>query len=132
MPRPAHAAAFARVALLVIVALLPLAAGGALARERTPLPGEIDVRALPPEARDVLALIRAGGPFRHERDGVVFGNRERSLPHRPRGFYHEYTVRTPGLRTRGARRIVCGGSRQAPEVCYYTDDHYATFKRIRE
>jgi ribonuclease T1 len=116
----------------VIVALLPLAAGGALARERPPVPGEIDARVLPPEARDVLALVRAGGPFRYERDGVVFGNRERSLPRRPRGFYHEYTVPTPGLRTRGARRIVCGGSRQAPEVCYYTDDHYATFKRIRE
>ncbi len=132
MPRLARAAAFARVTLLGSVALLPFAADGALARERPSLPVEIDVRALPPEARDVLGQIRAGGPFRYERDGVVFGNRERSLPRRPRGFYHEYTVRTPGLRTRGARRIVCGGSRQAPEVCYYTDDHYATFKRIRE
>ncbi|HWD16916.1 MAG TPA: ribonuclease domain-containing protein, partial [Casimicrobiaceae bacterium] len=100
--------------------------------ERYVEPNEIDVRTLPREAREVLTLIHSGGPFRYERDGVVFGNRERSLPRRPRGYYHEYTVHTPGLRTRGARRIVCGGSRQAPEVCYYTDDHYATFKRIRE
>ncbi|HEY3460304.1 MAG TPA: ribonuclease [Casimicrobiaceae bacterium] len=120
------------VALVVIVALLPFIAGVASARERSIGHDEIDLRALPREAREVLMLIHAGGPFRYERDGVVFGNRERSLPSRPRGYYHEYTVRTPGLRTRGARRIVCGGSRRAPEVCYYTDDHYATFKRIRE
>ena len=80
----------------------------------------------------MLALIHAGGPFRYERDGVTFGNRERSLPSRKRGYYHEYTIATPGVRTRGARRIVCGGPRTAPEVCYYSDDHYATFRRIRE
>ena len=80
----------------------------------------------------MLLRIRAGGPFQFDRDGVVFGNRERSLPLRPRGYYHEYTVRTPGERTRGARRIVCGGPRASPEVCYYTDDHYQTFRRIRE
>ena len=67
-----------------------------------------------------------------ERDGVTFGNRERSLPPRRRGYYHEYTVATPGERTRGARRIVCGGPRRTPEVCYYSDDHYASFRRIRE
>ena len=87
---------------------------------------------MPREARDMLVLIRAGGPFRFERDGVTFGNRERLLPARQRGYYHEYTVGTPGAHNRGARRIVCGGPRRAPEVCYYTDDHYASFRRIRE
>jgi ribonuclease T1 len=125
-------AAFAYAALVVLFASLQLAVGDVAAREREAQRDEIDARALPREARDVLALIRAGGPFRYERDGVVFGNRERSLPRRPPGYYHEYTVRTPGERTRGARRIVCGGAREAPEVCYYTSDHYATFRRIRE
>ena len=87
---------------------------------------------MPPQARDTLARIHAGGPFRFERDGITFGNRERSLPAHKRGYYHEYTVVTPGLRTRGARRIICGGSRTTPDVCYYTDDHYRTFRRIRE
>jgi ribonuclease T1 len=123
--------AWARIALLIAVAFFEIAASSVVARERN---GERDigVRDLPREAREVLALIHAGGPFRFERDGVVFGNRERSLPRRPRGYYHEYTVRTPGERTRGARRIVCGGPRESPEVCYYTDDHYQTFRRIRE
>jgi ribonuclease T1 len=93
---------------------------------------EIAAARLPREARDTLARIRDGGPFPYERDGVAFGNRERSLPPHKRGYYHEYTVVTPGVRTRGARRIVCGGPRKAPEVCYYTDDHYASFRRIRE
>ncbi len=93
---------------------------------------EITLRELPQQGRDVLVLIRAGGPFHHERDGVVFGNRERILPAKPRGHYHEYTVRTPGERSRGARRIVCGGPRAAPEVCYYSADHYQSFARIRE
>ena len=93
---------------------------------------EVTAAALPREARDVLARIRAGGPFARERDGVAFGNRERMLPPSKRGFYREYTVATPGARNRGARRIVCGGPRTAPEVCYYTDDHYASFRRIRE
>ena len=79
-----------------------------------------------------LARVRAGGPFRFERDGVAFGNRERLLPQRKSGFYREYTVVTPDAGNRGARRIVCGGPRRSPEVCYYTDDHYASFRRIRE
>ena len=78
-----------------------------------------------------MALIYQGGPFRHDKDGVVFGNRERILPAHPRGYYREYTVRTPGERSRGARRIVCGGPRPvAPDACYYTDDHYASFRKI--
>jgi ribonuclease T1 len=123
-----------RAFVLALVRLLvgaSLLTSNALAREPVDV-GEIRVERLPHEAREVLAQIRAGGPFRFERDGVTFGNRERSLPSRHRGYYHEYTVVTPGVRTRGARRIVCGGPRTAPEVCYYTDDHYQTFRRIRE
>ena len=86
---------------------------------------------LPPEAQETDRLIRAGGPFPHAKDGTVFGNRERLLPGQPRGYYREYTVRTPGARDRGARRIVCGGRQPAqPDACYYTEDHYASFRRI--
>jgi ribonuclease T1 len=91
----------------------------------------VPVSALPPEARATLQHIRDGGPFPYSRDGVVFGNRERILPPQPRGYYHEYTVRTPGERTRGARRIVCGGNVTSVSECYYSDDHYQTFRRIR-
>lgn len=86
---------------------------------------------LPKQGRETYALILAGGPFPYEKDGTVFGNRERLLPAQKRGFYREYTVKTPYARTRGAKRIVCGGSQPVkPEVCYYTADHYASFKRI--
>ena len=88
---------------------------------------------LPREAQEVYALIRKGGPFRYDRDGVVFGNREKLLPAKPRGYYHEYTVRTPGAKNRGARRIVCGGpATDARTRAIYTDDHYQSFRRIRE
>jgi ribonuclease T1 len=87
---------------------------------------------LPKEAREVLVLIHAGGPFRYERDGVVFGNYEHLLPAERKGYYHEYTVHTPGVNSRGARRIICGGAPKAPDACYYTGDHYRSFKRIRE
>lgn len=105
----------------------------AVAARSTPdtLP-EAALSSLPTEAQDVLASIRKGGPFHYERDGVVFGNREQILPSKPRGHYHEYTVRTPGVKGRGARRIVCGGPAAAPGICYYTDDHYRKFRRIRE
>ena len=93
---------------------------------------EVAVATLPAEARRTLALIRDGGPFPYERDGVRFGNRERLLPAQPRHYYREYTVRTPGVKHRGARRIVCGGPAKAPDVCYYTHDHYQSFSRIRE
>lgn len=83
---------------------------------------------LPPEAIDTLELIGRGGPFPYDRDGTTFQNRERLLPERPRGYYREYTVRTPGARDRGARRIVTGG--QPPEVYYYTDDHYRSFRPV--
>ena len=86
---------------------------------------------LPAEAQTTHQLILAGGPFPYPKDGSVFGNRERLLPMHPRGHYREYTVKTPGARNRGARRIVCGGPAPTrPEACYYTADHYASFKRI--
>ena len=86
---------------------------------------------LPDEARQTEQLIRSGGPLAYEKDGAVFGNRERLLPRQARGYYREYTVPTPGSRDRGARRIVCGGREaRAPDTCYYSADHYASFKRI--
>ena len=83
------------------------------------------------QAQVVHRRILAGGPFRYTQDGTVFGNRERHLPRQPRGFYREYTVPTPGVRHRGARRIVCGGKEmRQPETCFYTGDHYNSFQRI--
>ena len=90
--------------------------------------GEIDRKQLPREALETIVLIRKGGPFPYERDGATFGNREKLLPARERGWYREYTVRTKGERTRGARRIVAGRD----GTLYYTDDHYQSFKRILE
>ena len=86
---------------------------------------------LPAEARQTELLIRQGGPFAYAKDGSVFGNRERLLPSHARGYYREYTLKTPGASDRGARRIVCGGSQPTkPDACYYTSDHYASFARI--
>ena len=91
----------------------------------------VAVAALPVQGQQVLQQIHQGGPFRYDKDGTVFGNRERLLPRQARGYYREYTVPTPGLNHRGARRIVCGGNQpKAPEACYYTADHYTSFKRI--
>ena len=90
--------------------------------------GTVFVADLPDQARTTLRAIKQGGPFAYDRDGVVFGNFDRALPKQARGYYHEYTVKTPGVRSRGARRIISGGSGEY----YYTDDHYRTFKRIRE
>lgn len=104
-------------------ALLALWLGAAIA-----FSGDIPARELPAEARATLALIRAGGPYPYARDGAPFGNREGHLPKRPRGYYREYTVPTPGARDRGARRIVAGRAGER----YYTDDHYRSFRRIIE
>lgn len=91
----------------------------------------VQLAALPQEAQATERLIRAGGPFPYAKDGSTFGNRERQLPPKPRGYYREYTVKTPRARDRGPRRIVCGGTPPTrPEACYYTDDHYASFRRI--
>ena len=89
---------------------------------------DVETATLPKEARETLALIRSGGPFPYQKDGSVFGNRESLLPKRERGYYREYTVRTPGARDRGARRIIAGRGGEY----YYTDDHYRTFRRIRQ
>ncbi len=89
---------------------------------------EISVESLPKEARATLALVKQGGPFPYRKDGSTFGNREKHLPVKARGYYREYTVPTPGARDRGARRIVAGRDREY----YYTDDHYNSFRRIRE
>jgi ribonuclease T1 len=108
---------------------------GPLAEARGPVDGveTVALSVLPVEAQHTQRLILAGGPFPYSKDGVVFGNFERVLPRRERGFYHEYTVPTPGSRDRGARRIVCGGVRPTqPEACFYTADHYASFKLIAQ
>ena len=122
-----------RVMWMVLAAMLWLPAG-AQAHTHHAAQGAhadlaiISVAELPPQARDTLRAIKDGGPFAYPRDGVVFGNYERDLPKRPRGYYHEYTVKTPGARNRGARRIISG----EPGEYYYTADHYKIFKRIRE
>ena len=103
-------------ALALLLALVPASAA------------EVAVAALPPEARETLASIRSGGPFPYRQDGTEFGNRERLLPPNARGYYREYTVKTPGAKDRGARRIVAGNGGEF----YYTDDHYRSFRRIRE
>jgi len=91
----------------------------------------VALAGLPAQGRAVMAQIREGGPFRYEKDGTVFGNRERLLPSQTRGYYREYTVTTPGLSHRGARRIVCGGQQpRQPDACFYTADHYSSFRLI--
>jgi ribonuclease T1 len=110
---------------------------GAFARDYTApvdanAQGTIALAQLPREAVNTLNLIAAGGPYPYEKDGVVFGNRERLLPAHRRGYYHEYTVPTPRAHNRGARRIVCGGPLKRTDNCYYSDDHYTSFNRIVE
>jgi ribonuclease T1 len=90
----------------------------------------ISIGEMPAHGGQTYALITQGGPFPYEKDGTVFGNRERLLPIKSRGYYREYTVATPGLSHRGTRRIVCGGQPREPSACYYTADHYASFRMI--
>jgi len=92
----------------------------------------VRVADLPRQGQETYELIRQGGPFPYDKDGSVFGNRERLLPIEKRGYWREYTVRTPGSRDRGARRIVCGGPARVPHACFYTADHYASFRKIVE
>lgn len=114
--------------LVLLLLCLPAAAHAHGHHAHSAAPASIALAELPPQGRATLQLIKQGGPFPYARDGVVFGNFEHRLPQQPRGHYHEYTVPSPGARNRGARRIVCG---QLPE-CYYSDDHYRTFLRIKE
>ena len=116
------------VGITGLATITPVVAKGPASYQRN---DSVSVAELPPQGQGMVSLIYQGGPFRHEKDGTVFGNRERLLPSKDRGFYREYTVKTPGERTRGARRIVCGGLKPTtPEACYYTDDHYASFRKI--
>ncbi len=121
------------VMLAGLVSLIALSPGLVEARtqEATAPIDSIALSQLPPQGRDMMTVIYQGGPFRYDKDGSVFGNRERILPAKNRGYYREYTVRTPNERSRGARRIICGGAKPAsPDACFYTEDHYASFRRI--
>ena len=129
-------ASVARRSLITCVASASVLLAPALVHARGSLAGSdgletVAVAELPAQGSKTYALILDGGPFPHDKDGVVFGNRERILPKQKRGYYREYTVRTPGSRDRGARRIVCGGQvPTTPDACYYTSDHYSSFRRI--
>ncbi len=112
----------------LIFALLMWAAGAYSAEAMD----GVAVGALPPEAQQTLSLIKRGGPYPSPRDGVIFGNYQHALPSQPRGYYHEFTVKTPGVKSRGAQRIVVGGGTSPAPEYFYTGDHYATFKRIQE
>jgi ribonuclease T1 len=91
----------------------------------------VSLASLPPQARTTYNLVLQGGPFPYDKDGDVFANRERLLPAQPKGYYREYTVKTPGIPHRGARRLVCGGlPANTPQACFYTADHYASFRKI--
>lgn len=115
------------LALLVLCCFASIA----FARTSDALP-TVSLSELPKEAVITLRLIQQGGPFPYEKDGVVFGNYESRLPKQKRGYYHEYTVKTLRARNRGARRIIAGGDPQKSGEYYYTDDHYESFRRIRE
>ena len=131
----------ARVAVVkfALTSILLTAAftGAVHTRSHTDRPAEsksavIHIAELPKQGQMTYELIRQGGPFPYDKDGDVFGNRERQLPAERRGYWREYTVTTPGSRVRGARRIVCGGPSRAPHACFYTADHYASFRKIVE
>ena len=121
-----------KLALTGLLMFHVLAWNGALAKgvEASFTGATIPLNALPAQGVETYQLIHQGGPFPFEKDGVVFGNRERQLPRAKRGYYREYTVKTPNSRDRGARRMVCGGPAKTPDVCYYTADHYASFRKI--
>lgn len=126
-----------RLALLAVLCGLFGMASTAAARPSQSLRvlQSVALADLPPEAQHTLRLIQQGGPFPYPRnDGVTFGNFERRLPWQPRGYYREYTVRTPGSRDRGPRRIVAGEGRHGDVSTsgeyYYSDDHYRSFRRI--
>lgn len=116
---------------LILVGLLvrPSGTDAPAADASTPASGlsAVAVADLPAEARATLTLIDEGGPYPYAKDGAVFGNIEGLLPARPRGYYHEYTVPTPGSADRGARRLVAGVDGDV----FWTDDHYETFRQVR-
>ncbi|MGW7684978.1 ribonuclease domain-containing protein [Kribbella sp. NPDC054772] len=106
-----------------------------VAAQTVAAPAAIDrcaLSSLPSQASDTLKLIHSGGPFPYRQDGTVFSNREGVLPDESSGYYHEYTVVTPGSPDRGARRLIGGGAKTTPEHVYYTSDHYASFCEVDE
>ncbi len=111
---------------------LVLAWGGLNAKEFSTNNSDktVALALLPHQELETYRLIFQGGPFPYAKDGTVFGNRERLLPSHPRGYYREYTVKPLYSKNRGVRRIVCGGPITTPDVCYYTADHYASFRKI--
>ncbi|WP_328322554.1 ribonuclease [Kribbella sp. NBC_00382] len=135
-PRTARIIAAVVVAMLVITlaaSLFGCSSSDSATKEKLskdPVSGLMFVSSadLPKEAQQTLALIDKGGPYPYSRDGIVFGNFEKLLPKQNKGYYHEYTVKTPGEKDRGARRIIAGKSDER----YYTDDHYKSFRRIQE
>jgi ribonuclease T1 len=126
--------AMARLSLRLFVcvsALLGLLWGSASLAKSDASLASLTLSSMSGHAQGAYKLILAGGPFPYEKDGVIFANRERILPRQARGYYREYTVPVPGVQGRGAQRIVCGGAQpKAPDICYFTQDHYASFSRI--
>lgn len=124
-----------RLCLLLLSVVVALPAFGREPQRAGVIPS-VRLAALPGEARETLAAIKRGGPFPHRKDGSIFGNHEKRLPERPRGYYREYTVATPGARDRGARRIVAGqgvgGDVRTSGEYYYTNNHYRSFRKIVE
>jgi ribonuclease T1 len=132
-PKAARIVAVVVIAMLVITLAASLFGCAADTKASSGVDPEsglkiVAVADLPQEAQNTLKLIDQGGPYPYSRDGVVFGNLEKILPKHDRGYYHEYTVKTPGEKDRGARRIVTGNAHER----YYTDDHYKSFRRIAE
>jgi len=118
-------------ALLLGTTLPGMARGGWYEAAAPRALDSVELADLPEQGRTTYGLIMDGGPFPYDKDGSVFGNRERMLPQQKRGYYREYTVKTPRSRNRGARRIICGGKEPTrPDACYYTNDHYASFRVI--
>ena len=124
---------FIKLVLTSFLLVLAMVCSGVQARELTATSvadTTIALSQLPPQGIEIYRLIHQGGPFPFGKDGVIFGNRERLLPAEKRGYYREYTIKTPRSGNRGARRIVCGGPAATPDTCFYTADHYASFRKI--
>ena len=124
---------FLKLVLTSFLLVLTVVCGGVQAREwaaTSAISTTVALNELPPQGIEIYRLIHQGGPFPYGKDGVIFGNRERLLPSQKRGYYREYTVKTPRSSNRGARRIVCGGPATTPDACFYTADHYASFRKI--
>ena len=120
-----------KVSFLLIVTGVTIGMTQAKGFAREETLATMSVSELPVKGQQVYALIARGGPFAYDKDGVIFGNREQLLPKNKRGYYREYTVKTSGDRNRGAKRIVCGGLQvQSPDACYFTEDHYSSFRKI--